>query len=248
MSFRLMADAIHDNVDAIPAQQIDMVAGYVTGSSDIVWTAADWAKFPGIPHIAIDQGFRDTGPAEAHAYVFDVEQGAFSPDDAFRLMEASMVRRPTLYVNRSNIHETIRSAQRSEKWKGDLWLAFPDWDERVSSLPPIPAGCRYVAIQFRFFPRFDMSAVLDDSWPHQSPAPGFTETIVRQLPTVSHGANGTMVSRIQALAKILTGGPVAVDGIFGPQTERAVRTVQNAAGIRVDGIVGPATWRALLGL
>ncbi|QOY34301.1 peptidoglycan recognition protein family protein [Anaerobacillus isosaccharinicus] len=38
---------------------------------------------------------------------------------------------------------------------------------------------------------------------------------------------------------------VQVDGIFGPNTERAVREFQRQAGITVDGIVGPQTWNRL---
>jgi peptidoglycan hydrolase-like protein with peptidoglycan-binding domain len=44
-------------------------------------------------------------------------------------------------------------------------------------------------------------------------------------------------------AKKVYNGPV--DGIFGSQTEAAVRQVQRNHNLTVDGIVGPATWRVL---
>lgn len=59
--------------------------------------------------------------------------------------------------------------------------------------------------------------------------------------TVRRGSRGEAVSGAQALLV-----DVAVDGIFGPKTEAAVREMQGILGVAVDGIVGPITWRGLV--
>lgn len=47
--------------------------------------------------------------------------------------------------------------------------------------------------------------------------------------------------------QILVGG-IAVDGIFGKNTKKAVSTFQSASKLDADGIVGPKTWKSLLGV
>jgi Transglycosylase-like domain/Putative peptidoglycan binding domain len=58
---------------------------------------------------------------------------------------------------------------------------------------------------------------------------------------VERGDRGAAVVQIQAALGI------PADGIFGPQTERAVKRFQRRHGLLVDGIVGPQT-RGALGL
>ena len=64
-------------------------------------------------------------------------------------------------------------------------------------------------------------------------------------PTISLGATGDAVKRLERALRRTPNPALAVDGAFGPQLERAVKQFQQGAGLTVDGIVGPATWAAL---
>ena len=58
------------------------------------------------------------------------------------------------------------------------------------------------------------------------------------------GNSGAAVAALQRVL-VKLGHDLAVDGAFGPNTERAVRSFQGGAGLAVDGIVGPDTKAAL---
>jgi peptidoglycan hydrolase-like protein with peptidoglycan-binding domain len=60
--------------------------------------------------------------------------------------------------------------------------------------------------------------------------------------TLRKGSNGSDVKYLQTKL-----GVTPVDGAFGPITDKAVRSFQQAQGLKVDGIVGPNTWKALEG-
>lgn len=63
--------------------------------------------------------------------------------------------------------------------------------------------------------------------------------------TIRRGMRGWDVSVLQFKVSrrgLRTG---VIDGVFGPDTQRAVRRFQRRAGLAPDGIVGPATRRAL---
>ena len=62
--------------------------------------------------------------------------------------------------------------------------------------------------------------------------------------TIARGSRGENVRTLQARLSAY-GYSVAVDGVFGPQTEAAVRHWQRANGLLVDGIVGPITSASL---
>jgi len=59
------------------------------------------------------------------------------------------------------------------------------------------------------------------------------------------GTRGWDVAALQFLLGSRGYGPGGYDGGFGPNTEAAVRRYQGVSGLAVDGIAGPATLRAL---
>lgn len=65
-------------------------------------------------------------------------------------------------------------------------------------------------------------------------------------PTIQRGSTGPAVREAQGILNRKRGARLAVDGIFGPRTDQAVRAFQRHAGLVVDGIVGPRTWGKLL--
>jgi peptidoglycan hydrolase-like protein with peptidoglycan-binding domain len=64
-------------------------------------------------------------------------------------------------------------------------------------------------------------------------------------PTISLGATGDAVRRLERALRRTPNLGLVVDGIFGPALNTAVKEFQQGAGLTVDGIVGPLTWAAL---
>jgi peptidoglycan hydrolase-like protein with peptidoglycan-binding domain len=62
------------------------------------------------------------------------------------------------------------------------------------------------------------------------------------MPVLKKGSTGQVVKQMQE--RLATGGYYvgAIDGIFGPKTEEAVKNLQQNTGLLVDGIVGERTW------
>jgi peptidoglycan hydrolase-like protein with peptidoglycan-binding domain len=76
-------------------------------------------------------------------------------------------------------------------------------------------------------------------------------TVQFQFPgTLREGDRGSGVQVLQYMLALLAEfddalTPVQVDGVFGPNTTRAVRNYQQNAGLTVDGVVGQTTWNAI---
>lgn len=63
--------------------------------------------------------------------------------------------------------------------------------------------------------------------------------------TISEGSTGNTVKLLQRDLDSRVNPPPAVDGIFGPKTDAAVRIWQSFKNLTIDGIVGPQTWHSL---
>ena len=81
---------------------------------------------------------------------------------------------------------------------------------------------------------------------------GGETTPTRPYPGVllRRGSTGDDVSWVQTMLNTIAGvdlslPTLAVDGIFGAETERVVRQFQQNYGLDADGIVGPLTWDVL---
>lgn len=64
------------------------------------------------------------------------------------------------------------------------------------------------------------------------------------------GSTGSAVRNLQEYLQVLARGVagipyVAADGIFGPQTEAAVKAAQRHFGLTPNGVVGPLLWYAI---
>ena len=81
-------------------------------------------------------------------------------------------------------------------------------------------------------------------------------TWAKLIVVVRRGSQGDAVKGVQEEFQFrnLSGDPgrgPQIDGVFGPETEAAVRAFQQALhadipSVTVDGIVGPVTWQALV--
>jgi hypothetical protein len=244
----LMYDGINSLAAGIARAFPDAVkvAGYVNGI--YAWSQAEWDLFPHADHVTISV----TASANA-GDVLDVETGDATPAEAaawIRMRKAAGLFRPTVYCSLSVIPDVRRETGSLVLGVDyDIWVA--DYDDSASNVYPLA-----VAKQYRSTAGWDASAVYDERWPHRKP-PG---TPVPPPPpavavwpagvTLHPGMTGGAVRVLQhALSETGLRGVrgIAVDGVFGGQTETAVRNFQARYDLGVDGIAGPQV-RAALGV
>lgn len=128
METQLVYDATHADVSALPSSYL--AAGYVTGSEDIVWTDADWAKHP--KALRIDQS-PIAGLWDTSADVDDYENGAVGLGqlalrvkgrvEAFKKGVRPGQREPLIYVSYDNVTPVVNALIAGGVESAGLWVA-----------------------------------------------------------------------------------------------------------------------------
>jgi len=205
------------------------VCGYASGT--YAWTQADYNLFPKSAHISIA-----TDASVDAGDVLDVENGAASPAETeawIRKRKAAGYYRPTIYCSLSAV-PAVRAG--TGPWKlgvdYDLWVA--DWTGKPHVAYPGAVVTQYASLSWA-----DRDVAYDAGWPHRKKAGPVQE------PELREGATGAAVKTLQRRLNAVNDAKLAVDGVFGPQTEAAVKAFQRKEKIAVDGVVGPQTWSKL---
>ncbi len=139
--------------------------------------------------------------------------------------------------------KAVRDLAEEQPW--DLSLGRSRARRRAAELRFVPGGTRAKRISLGALAALtvgptaslaDGVAAANPGTPTPEPATTTEHSIV-----LSNGATGRQVELLQRALGI------AVDGVYGPETEGAVEKFQASRGLTVDGIAGPETSAALRG-
>lgn len=170
MSIEIVFDCTAANlptVAAIAAKQGIRLAGYVTGSGGVPWTAADFAAHPG--SVRIDQ--TPAGTAwDATADVDDYESGAVQLSELAARARERMAsyaanrrpgqRHPAIYASEGNLTPVANALVKGGVTSGvGLWVADWSWSSETSILELARAGGPFpvVGVQLANAGAYDVS-------------------------------------------------------------------------------------------
>lgn len=175
MSIQIAYDCTRANIGSAPA---GLLAGYTTGSSDIRWTAADWAAHPGA--VRIDQ---DAAASDGTADVLDVEAGAATVSDVpgwskmalanIRAKKRPGQRTPLIYMSQVNVTPVANVLTGAGMANGSVGLFIANWNlaqwEAVAAVLAASGPFPVCGLQFRNAGLFDVD-VFSSAWLNARPA------------------------------------------------------------------------------
>jgi len=137
---------------------------------------------------------------------------------------------------------SARDLADEEAW--DLSLGRSRARRRAAELRFVPAGSRAKRLSIGTLAALTVGPTATVASGQGSINVGSPEpaTTTEHSIVLSSGSEGRQVQLLQAAL-----GGIRVDGIFGPETEEAVRSFQASKGLTVDGVAGPLTNAALRG-
>src|SRR5437588_8573135 len=152
---------------------------------------------------------------------------------------------PAVMLGARDLHSDIRDLAARELW--ELSLGRSRARRRAAELRFVPAGSRAKRVSLGALAALTAgpTASLADG---TSAASGSAPATPEPPTTSEHGmvlSNESEGRQVALLQRAL--GGVKVDGVFGPETEAAVRQFQTSRGMTVDGVAGPITNAALRG-
>lgn len=241
MSVVIVYDAISGNVSRLPKGH--QAAGYATGGSGIVWSAANWAAHPGA--VRIDQ---DTRGSSYTSDVLDVERGAATAAEAPNWAKHALAsyhqasrpgqRSPVVYMNLSTMTSVVNALTKAKITGIGLWIAHWGTSESADAAQIMASGGPYpvIGVQYTSDPSYDVS-VVSASWLNAVSGAG-------AHPTLAEGATGPAVVTAQKRLNVW-GAKLTADGDYGAATFSAVRVFQAKQKLTTDGVIGATTWAAL---
>lgn len=165
-------DCMGANLDKITIPPQVKMAGYITGSDGVPWTAKQFAQFPDA--IRIDQAPVNT-PASKLADAFDIEAGAMTLADLpdaihgaaanFRDGARPGQRSPVTYQARSNVTPVVNTLVNAGITSGvGLWIAEEtSFDEAANEVMHASGPFPVIGRQYQFNDLFDVS-VFNAEW------------------------------------------------------------------------------------
>lgn len=160
-----------------------------------------------------------------------------------------------LALTRTSFGRAIRDSLEFEIMEefAAIGRALEDYIARVENGPipepqPSRVGHRLTDLAHRVY-RLDLAmlGLIQDRRLGGSAPPGPEHVAARERPVLEFGAQGEQVLEVQRLLARGGSGGVEVDGLFGRETEMAVRSFQRSRGLEADGVVAQRTWNTLLG-